>query len=147
MTASDATPDGVGGVDRVDRVVEGPVPKHAQLREILRRVIERKLPPGSRIPSERELAGRYRVSRVTVRAAVGRLADEGLLTRVRGKGTFTAARRKSPTTTASASRTPGKPSEPNRPTATPRGCSVSGPVTRSWSSTGSRAITADRWKT
>lgn len=95
MTASDATPDGVGRVDGVDHVVDGPVPKHAQLREILRRVIERKLPPGSRIPSERELAGRYRVSRVTVRAAIGRLADEGLLTRVRGKGTFTAAQRNS----------------------------------------------------
>jgi GntR family transcriptional regulator len=74
-------------------VVNGPTPKHAQLREILRRSIERELPPGSPIPSERELAERYRVSRLTVRSAIGKLVEEGLLTRVRGKGTFTAARR------------------------------------------------------
>lgn len=76
-----------------DRVVDGPTPKHAQLREILRRTVERDLPPGSPIPSERELAERYGVSRLTVRSAIGRLVDEGLLARVRGKGTFTAARR------------------------------------------------------
>jgi len=76
-----------------DRVVDGPTPKHAQLREILRRAIERELPPGSPIPSERELAQRYEVSRLTVRSAIGRLVDEGLLTRARGKGTFTAASR------------------------------------------------------
>ncbi|WP_158892146.1 GntR family transcriptional regulator [Amycolatopsis anabasis] len=77
----------------VDRVVEGPTPKHAQLREILRRMVERELPPGSPIPSERELAERYRVSRLTVRSAIGKLVEEGLLSRVRGKGTFTANRR------------------------------------------------------
>ncbi|NKQ53676.1 GntR family transcriptional regulator [Amycolatopsis sp. K13G38] len=76
-----------------DRVVDGPTPKHAQLREILRRSIERELPPGSPIPSERELAERYEVSRLTVRSAIGKLVEEGLLTRARGKGTFTAARR------------------------------------------------------
>ncbi|GHF38682.1 GntR family transcriptional regulator [Amycolatopsis bartoniae] len=76
-----------------DRVVDGPTPKHAQLREILRRAIEQELPPGSPIPSERELAERYGVSRLTVRSAIGKLVEEGLLTRARGKGTFTAARR------------------------------------------------------
>ncbi|WP_236791274.1 GntR family transcriptional regulator [Amycolatopsis sp. GM8] len=75
------------------QVVDGPTPKHAQLREILRRSIEGELPPGSPIPSERELAQRYAVSRLTVRSAIGRLVEEGLLTRARGKGTFTAARR------------------------------------------------------
>ncbi|MBK1788124.1 GntR family transcriptional regulator [Prauserella sp. ASG 168] len=76
-----------------DRVVDGPTPKHTQLRAILRRMVERELPPGSAIPSERELAERYDVSRLTVRTAIGKLVDEGLLSRVRGKGTFTAARR------------------------------------------------------
>ncbi|SFQ51326.1 GntR family transcriptional regulator [Amycolatopsis arida] len=76
-----------------DRVVEGPTPKHAQLREILRRTVESELPPGAAIPSERELAERYGVSRLTVRSAIGKLVEEGLLTRVRGKGTFTANRR------------------------------------------------------
>ncbi|HVV13033.1 GntR family transcriptional regulator [Amycolatopsis sp.] len=84
MAAPNVTPD---------RVVNGPTPKHAQLREILRRAIERELPPGSPIPSERELAERYGVSRLTVRSAIGKLVEEGLLTRARGKGTFTAARR------------------------------------------------------
>lgn len=74
-------------------IVDGPMPKHAQLREILRRAIERDLPPGCPIPSERELAERYAVSRLTVRSAVGKLVEEGLLSRIRGKGTFTAARR------------------------------------------------------
>jgi GntR family transcriptional regulator len=76
-----------------DRVINGPTPKHAQLREILRRTVERELPPGSPIPSERDLAETYQVSRLTVRSAIGKLVEEGLLSRVRGKGTFTAARR------------------------------------------------------
>ncbi|MFD8492138.1 GntR family transcriptional regulator [Amycolatopsis sp. NPDC059657] len=81
------------GSPGADRVIEGPTPKHAQLREILRRTVERELPPGAAIPSERELAERYQVSRLTVRSAIGKLVEEGLLSRVRGKGTFTAARR------------------------------------------------------
>jgi GntR family transcriptional regulator len=68
---------------------DGPTPKHAQLREILREFASNELPPGSPVPSERELAVRYQVSRLTVREAVGQLVTEGLLTRVRGKGTFT----------------------------------------------------------
>ncbi|MFD5828668.1 GntR family transcriptional regulator [Lentzea sp. NPDC060358] len=74
-------------------IVEGPKPKHAQLREILRRLAEQDLAPGSPIPSERDLAERYGVSRITVRAAVGQLVAEGLLTRAKGRGTFTARRR------------------------------------------------------
>ncbi|CAL9397549.1 HTH-type transcriptional repressor NagR [Actinosynnema sp. ALI-1.44] len=76
-----------------DEIVDGPKPKHAQLRDILRRMAEQELPPGSAIPSERDLAERYRVSRITVRAAVGQLVAEGLLTRAKGRGTFTARRR------------------------------------------------------
>jgi GntR family transcriptional regulator len=74
-------------------IVEGPKPKHAQLRDILRRIAEHELPPGSPIPSERDLAEQYRVSRITVRSAVGQLVAEGLLTRAKGRGTFTARRR------------------------------------------------------
>ncbi|MEU5694602.1 GntR family transcriptional regulator [Actinosynnema sp. NPDC020468] len=76
-----------------DEIVDGPKPKHAQLRDILRRLAEQELPPGSAIPSERDLAQQYRVSRITVRAAVGQLVAEGLLTRAKGRGTFTARRR------------------------------------------------------
>ena len=79
-------------MDRAE-IVDGPKPKHAQLRDILRRAAEQELPPGSPIPSERDLARQYRVSRITVRAAVGQLVAEGLLTRAKGRGTFTARRR------------------------------------------------------
>lgn len=74
-------------------VVEGPVPKHRQLRELLLSLIDGELMPDTAIPSERDLVTRYRVSRATVREAVGRLVSEGRLYRVRGKGTFVAALR------------------------------------------------------
>ena len=46
--------------------------------------------PGEAIPSEIELAGRYRVSQGTVRKAIDELASEHLLVRRQGKGTFVA---------------------------------------------------------
>ena len=45
---------------------------------------------GSAIPSELELAARYRVSQGTVRKAIDELAVENLLVRRQGKGTFVA---------------------------------------------------------
>jgi GntR family transcriptional regulator len=44
--------------------------------------------PGEMIPSEMDLAARFRVSQGTVRKAVDELATEGLLVRRQGKGTF-----------------------------------------------------------
>lgn len=46
--------------------------------------------PGDLIPSELELAGRYRVSQGTVRKAIDELAADNLLVRRQGKGTFVA---------------------------------------------------------
>jgi GntR family transcriptional regulator len=46
--------------------------------------------PGELIPSEVELAGRYKVSQGTVRKAIDELAAENLLVRRQGKGTFVA---------------------------------------------------------
>lgn len=46
--------------------------------------------PGESIPSEMELAARFRVSQGTVRKAVDELAAENLLVRRQGKGTFVA---------------------------------------------------------
>ncbi|HEY1611009.1 MAG TPA: GntR family transcriptional regulator, partial [Paraburkholderia sp.] len=46
--------------------------------------------PGEIIPSEVELAGRYKVSQGTVRKAIDELAAENLLVRRQGKGTFVA---------------------------------------------------------
>ena len=46
--------------------------------------------PGEAIPSEMELAGRFRVSQGTVRKAIDELAAENLVMRRQGKGTFVA---------------------------------------------------------
>jgi GntR family transcriptional regulator len=46
--------------------------------------------PGDLIPSEQELAQRYRVSQGTVRKAIDELAADNLLVRRQGKGTFVA---------------------------------------------------------
>ncbi|MCW8175920.1 GntR family transcriptional regulator [Verminephrobacter aporrectodeae] len=46
--------------------------------------------PGAAIPSEMELAARFRVSQGTVRKAVDELAAENLVLRRQGKGTFVA---------------------------------------------------------
>ena len=46
--------------------------------------------PGEGIPSEMELAARYRVSQGTVRKAIDELANNNLLIRRQGKGTFVA---------------------------------------------------------
>jgi GntR family transcriptional regulator len=47
--------------------------------------------PGEPIPSELELAGRFNVSQGTVRKAINELADQNLLIRHQGKGTFVAS--------------------------------------------------------
>ena len=46
------------------------------------------LPPGSALPSERELAERYGVARMTVRGELDRLTADGLTYRIQGRGTF-----------------------------------------------------------
>jgi len=46
--------------------------------------------PGEAIPSEIELAARFRVSQGTVRKAIDELASDNLLVRRQGKGTFVA---------------------------------------------------------
>ena len=47
--------------------------------------------PGEMMPSEVELAGRFKVSQGTVRKAIDELAAENLVVRRQGKGTFVAA--------------------------------------------------------
>jgi len=46
--------------------------------------------PGEAIPSENDLATRFKVSQGTVRKAIDELANENLLVRRQGKGTFVA---------------------------------------------------------
>ena len=47
--------------------------------------------PGEAIPSEMELAARFRVSQGTVRKAIDELASENILMRRQGKGTYVAS--------------------------------------------------------
>ena len=69
--------------------------KYKQLRELLRQEINRgELKPGDKIPPEDEIADRYGVSLGTVRQAEAELANEGLIVRKQGKGTFIAEKKK-----------------------------------------------------
>src|SRR5689334_4723942 len=66
-------------------------PVSTQLRMLLLREIqEGRLTPGSRIPSERDLADRYHVSRTSVRDCIARLMTEKVLARSTRRGTFVA---------------------------------------------------------
>ncbi|WP_191488498.1 GntR family transcriptional regulator [Pseudomonas sp. FEN] len=48
--------------------------------------------PSGKLPSEAELGQRFAVSRVTIRLAVGKLCDDGVVERKQGKGTFVATK-------------------------------------------------------
>ena len=70
-------------------VRESPVPLHSQLRHLLVAMIEDgQFRAGEPFPPERELAARFGVSLAPVRQAILDLVGEGVLYRVRGKGTF-----------------------------------------------------------
>ncbi|HOG48937.1 MAG TPA: GntR family transcriptional regulator, partial [Anaerolineae bacterium] len=47
-----------------------------------------RLRPGDRVPSEKELAGQFDVSRITSRKALERLSQDGVIERMRGRGSF-----------------------------------------------------------
>ncbi|WP_049574129.1 GntR family transcriptional regulator [Nocardiopsis sp. SBT366] len=61
-------------------------------RELRSALLDGTFDDGSRLPTEAELADRYHVSRQTVRRAFQDLVSEGLVHRVRGRGTFPAPR-------------------------------------------------------
>lgn len=66
-----------------------PLPLYQQLAELLGRdIASGTLGPGSRLPSEPELARRHRIGRPTVRQATELLVKRGLVERRRGSGTF-----------------------------------------------------------
>lgn len=68
---------------------DGIVPLHTQIAEALRVKIQNdEFKDKENLPSERELAERYAVSRMTVRQALQKLRHEGLIYHERGVGTF-----------------------------------------------------------
>ena len=65
------------------------VPLYLQLKEFLRMQIETGVyASGSRLPSERELAQDFHVSRMTARQALQLLAQDGFTSSRVGKGTY-----------------------------------------------------------
>ncbi|MFL6052565.1 MAG: GntR family transcriptional regulator [Actinoallomurus sp.] len=70
----------------VDRT--SPVPLYFQVAQQIEAAIrDGRLPPGSRLENEIQLADRYGLSRPTIRQAIQHLVDKGLLVRKRGVGT------------------------------------------------------------
>lgn len=68
-----------------------PTSVRTQLRDILLQEIkEGRFTEGGRIPSERDLAERYRISRASVRETITELINAGILFRTVGKGTYMA---------------------------------------------------------
>jgi len=70
-----------------------PLPKYHQLKEIIKDSMKKgMIKPNERIQSESELVSIYKISRHTVRQAIGDLVNEGWLYREPGIGTFCADR-------------------------------------------------------
>jgi GntR family transcriptional regulator len=66
-------------------------PLYQQIKSLIMQSLHRgEWKPGEAIPSEMELAVRFRVSQGTVRKAIDELAAENLVVRRQGKGTFVA---------------------------------------------------------
>ncbi|HYD74774.1 GntR family transcriptional regulator [Ramlibacter sp.] len=66
-------------------------PLYQQIKALILRSLQAgEWKPGESIPSEMDLAARFRVSQGTVRKAIDELAAENLLVRRQGKGTFVA---------------------------------------------------------
>ncbi|PMS37302.1 GntR family transcriptional regulator [Trinickia symbiotica] len=90
--ASNANPNGQTGDGTAG---SAPSPTFSPLYQQIKGLITQSLvsgewKPGEIIPSELELAARYKVSQGTVRKAIDELAAENLLVRRQGKGTFVA---------------------------------------------------------
>jgi GntR family transcriptional regulator len=56
--------------------------------ELRQQILDNRLAPGDKLPSESELERRFGVSRITVRHALDTLRAGGLITKVNGKGSF-----------------------------------------------------------
>ncbi|HSL77775.1 MAG TPA: GntR family transcriptional regulator [Candidatus Limnocylindrales bacterium] len=71
------------------RLELGPVPLHHQVYlDLLASLDSGRWAPGDQLPTERDLAGHYGCSLITVRRALDELVREGRIERTRGRGTF-----------------------------------------------------------
>ena len=70
------------------------LPVYIQIHDQIKSEIEQGIwKIGDRLPSERELAVKFNVSRMTLRQAIQNLADEGILERKIGSGTYVARKK------------------------------------------------------
>lgn len=77
-------------------IEQSAIPLYSQVRERLReRIADGTYAPQTRLPSESEIGALLKVSRITVRQALGDLQKEGVIFKVPGKGTFVARARPS----------------------------------------------------
>ncbi|WP_075794295.1 GntR family transcriptional regulator [Massilia putida] len=77
-------------------IEQSAIPLYSQVRERLReRIADGTYAPQARLPSESEIGALLKVSRITVRQALGDLQKEGVIVKVPGKGTFVATSRPS----------------------------------------------------
>lgn len=75
------------------------ITQYLQLASVLRhRIAQGEFAAGSQLPTVAQLAGHYRLARITVRQAYAVLIAEGLITSQRGRGTFVAPRPQGPGT-------------------------------------------------
>jgi len=80
-------------------------PLYIQLRSyIWQQIQQQHWKNGDRLPTEKELAERFNVSRITIRNALQALVEDGFIYRIQGKGTFVAAERGRPAIADAASR-------------------------------------------
>jgi DNA-binding transcriptional regulator YhcF (GntR family) len=70
----------------VDRL--SPLPLHYQLYSDIKKLFTTEYKQGDLLPTEIELVNRYSVGRGTVRSALRTLAEEGIIERIAGRGTF-----------------------------------------------------------
>jgi GntR family transcriptional regulator len=95
---SENTPDAPNLMTSLAKAVgpldgRGNLPLYQELQRALRKAIDsRILGPDDALPSERDLAADFAVSRITVRKALDGLVADGLLVRRQGAGNFVSAR-------------------------------------------------------
>jgi DNA-binding GntR family transcriptional regulator len=82
------------GLGRRERALPGIAPRHELIYEDLcARVRSGEYPLETQLPSERELSELYGVSRPTIRQALTRAVNDGIITKVPGRGNFVSRRR------------------------------------------------------
>jgi GntR family transcriptional regulator len=81
---------------KVDRVPGRTLLADRLRDELLDEITNSQLQPGTKLPSEGQLAKRFNVSRATVRDAVRALVEAGYVTRRRGSGSYVTERRRMP---------------------------------------------------